>query len=545
MIRASRPIFVVLPHVICPFLPSLGRGETRLSCKELGTISMYENLDPRAALAAVREALTKAMPAGDLQKAWTQSSSATTGLTMYSLEAPAKLLYPVITPLRNTIPRVSGGMGIQANWKAITAINTTDVSIGVSEGNRGQVQSTTVTDYNAAFKTLGIEDYVTFEADLAAQGFDDVKARAVQGNLRALMIGEEKVILGGLGTFGLGTTPTPSLTTSTTGGSLGAGVTVYVRCVALTLEGYMYATANAGVRAQVTRTNADGSTDAFGGGSAQASAVASITTGAGSTNSVSASVTPVRGAVAYAWYWSTTDNTVTTARFHSVTTINSVVIKNAPTGTESLLPAALSTTDYSQNNLVHDGFIAMVGKTGSGALWHTLPTGTPGIGTTLTSDGAGGIVEVDYVLQWFWDNLRMSPTEIYVNSQEMNTLRKRALDGKTTAAQRFVFQTAQGSIVASGAIRAYINQYALDGAVEIPIRLHPNVPPGMMVFISHSIPYSLSGVTDVNRILTRRDYYQIEWPMRSRKYEYGVYTDQVLQCYFIPGQAVLANIAPG
>lgn len=509
---------------------------------------MYEQFDAAAAAAAVREALSKAMPLGaDLQKAWTQSGTATTGLTMYSLEAPAKLLYPVITPLRNKIPRVGGGQGIQANWKAITAINTGNVSIGVSEGNRGQVQSTTVVDYNAAFKSMGIEDYVTFEADLAAQGFDDAKARAVQGNLRSLMIGEERVILGGLGTFGLGTTPTPSLSTAASGGTIAQATTVYVRCVALTLEGYMYAVGNAGVRAQVSRTTADGQTDNFGGGSAQASAVASQATAGsgGSVHSISASVAAVKGAVAYAWYWSTTDNTVGTARFHSVTTINSVLITAAPAGTENLLPADLASNDRSQNNLVHDGFIAMVGKSGSGALWYTLATGTPGTGTPLTSDGAGGIVEVDYVLQWLWDNLKMSPTEMHVSSQEMGAFRKKALDGKSTAAQRFVFQQQQGGIVAAGAIRAYINQYAMEGSVEVPIKLHPNVPPGMVVFISHEIPYSLSGVTDVNRVLTRRDYYQIEWPMRSRKYEYGVYTDQVLQCYFIPGQAILANVAKG
>src|SRR5213076_229072 len=55
---------------------------------------------------------------------FTQSGSATTGLTFYDLEAGAKFLYPVLTPLRNEIPRVSGKGGIQANWKAVTGINT-------------------------------------------------------------------------------------------------------------------------------------------------------------------------------------------------------------------------------------------------------------------------------------------------------------------------------------------------------------------------------------------------------------------------------------
>ena len=39
------------------------------------------------------------------------------------------------------------------------------------------------------------------------------------------------------------------------------------------------------------------------------------------------------------------------------------------------------------------------------------------------------------------------------------------------------------------------------------------------------------------QIRTRQDYYQIEWPLRTRKYEYGVYADEVLQHYFPPSMA--------
>src|SRR4051812_30106537 len=105
----------------------------------------------------------------DLAKAWTQSATATTGLTAYDLEAPAKTLYPVITPLRNNLPRVSGHGGIQANWRAVTAINTTNQTAGVSEGNRGGIIATDVKEYLAAYKGIGLEDYVTYESQYAGQ----------------------------------------------------------------------------------------------------------------------------------------------------------------------------------------------------------------------------------------------------------------------------------------------------------------------------------------------------------------------------------------
>jgi hypothetical protein len=49
----------------------------------------------------------------------------------------------------------------------------------------------------------------------------------------------------------------------------------------------------------------------------------------------------------------------------------------------------------------------------------------------------------------------------------------------------------------------------------------------------------------VLQVRARQDYYQIEWPLRARRYESGVYADEVLQCYFPPAFAVIQNIANG
>jgi len=174
-----------------------------------------------------------------LEKAtFSQSASATSGLTYYDLETGAKLLYPVLTPLRNSIPRVSGRGGIQAAWRAITAINSSSLRVGVSGGNRGGVAAMTTKDYVAAYKGIGIETSVDFEAQYASQNFDDIRALAAQTGLEALMIGEEALILGGNSSLALGVTATPTLAASNAGGSLATG-TLSVICVALTLDGLM------------------------------------------------------------------------------------------------------------------------------------------------------------------------------------------------------------------------------------------------------------------------------------------------------------------
>jgi hypothetical protein len=494
-------------------------------------------------LQLVRQAMLSNSGAGGdpLAKAFLQPTSATTGLQVYDLEAPAKLLYPVLTPLRNKIPRVGGGRGIQANWRAITAINPGHVSAGLGQGNRGGVIDQTVKEYFAAFRGIGLDNFVTFEADMSAEGFQDLKATAVQSLLRSLMIEEERIILGGNGITGLGTTPTPSLTAIGSGGAIATATAVQVGCVALTLEGWRNSTVALGIPGILTRTNADGSTDTYGGGAAAPSAVASVTTAAGSS-SISGHVAPVVGAFAYAWYMG-----VAGVQFlFAITTTNSFLYTSA-------LPSsgqAFSTIsgDNSVNGLVFDGFAAIAAKPGSGAYWAAMPNGVDGTGTPLTSDGAGGIVEIDAALEAFWNNYKLAPTEMWVSSQEQNFFRRKVLTAPAGGAQpmmRFTVTTGQGTVRGGSSVRGYLNPFGMGQAEEIPIRLHPDLPPGNIMFLTDSLPYALNDVANVYQMKMRKEYYQIEWPLRTRKYEYGCYADEVLQHYFPPSLGFITNIARG
>ena len=244
-------------------------------------------------------------------------------------------------------------------------------------------------------------------------------------------------------------------------------------------------------------------------------------------------------AVAYAWYWGLSGAELLGA----ITTINSVVIAAAATGTQNA--SALTAADNSANTLVFNGILSQVNEAGSNSYVATMATGTAGTGTPLTSDAAGGIVEIDAALKSFWDNFRLSPTDIYVSSQEMTNITKKILAANSTAAQRFVFNSDQGMLAGGTMVRSYLNKYAMDGAIEIPVRLHPNMPSGTIMFYCDRLPYPLSNVSNVLQIRARRDYYQIEWPLRSRKYEYGIYADEVLQNYFTPAFGVITNIANG
>lgn len=474
------------------------------------------------------------MPDALAKSTFSQSGSATSGLTFYDLELGAKFLYPVLTPLRNEIPRVSGKGGIQANWRAVTGINTTGVRIGVSGGNRGAVMAVSTQDYTAAYKGIGIESNVDFEAQYAGQGFDDIRAIAARSGLEALMLGEEILLLGGNGSLSLGTTPTPTLGALTTGGAITDG-TLRVAVIALTLEGFINSSLVGGIPGTIVRTNADGSSDTFGGGSAQKSAEATIVLAGGTAvQAATAVVAAVPGAVGYAWYWSKVG--AGTSQLGAITTVNRLTI-TSNTGGGTQLYSAMPSTDNSTNNLVFDGLITQVFKANSNAYQQNLN------GAPLTGDGGGGVVEIDTALQSFWDNYRLSPDTIWVNSQEaLQISRLLASGGGSSSNFRVNVDVRDGMIAGGIMVKEYLNRFSMAGGQVIPIRIHPNMPAGMILFTTKTLPYPLSNVTNVVQVRTRQDYYQIEWPLRTRKYEYGVYADEVLQHYFPPSMGVIYNI---
>ncbi len=491
-------------------------------------------------LQEIERAHANPLPGDPLAKStFSESTSPTSGLTYYDLETGAKFVYPLLTPLRNEIPRVSGKGGIQANWRAVTGINTTGLRIGVSGGNRGGVQAVSTQDYSAAYKGIGIETSVDFEAQYAGMGFDDVKAIGAKVGLEACMLGEELLILGGDTSVALGQTPTPSLAPSTTGGTLTSTTPYSIICVALTLDALVNGSVSGGIQGAITRVNADGSSDTFGGGAAQQSANATASISSGSTGSIAATVAPVVGALGYAWFWGAAGSEVLGA----ITTINSLVITAPATGTQTA--ASLGISDNSFNALVFDGLLYQAFKSGSNAYVAYLPSGTAGTGSTLTGDGAGGIVEVDAALKNRWDNYRLSPDTMWVSSQVAQNLSAKILAGGVNAAQRFVFDADQGALGGGVMVRTYLNKFSMAGPKTVDIRVHPNMPAGTILLTSRTLPYPLSNVGNVMQIRTRQDYYQIEWPPRARRYESGVYADEVLQHYFPPSMAVISNIAAG
>ena len=510
----------------------------------------------------------------DLNKADTISNA--TNLLWYDLRPVVQMLYPFkeLIPLISRLPRVSADGGNAYHWKRITAVNVNNVSVGVSEGNRGGRIAIQEQDQQATYKTLGLESSATFEARLGGKNLiPQILGISVQSTLRSTMIGEEQTLVLGNASTPLGITPTPTLAAGGSTGSWGGTVTVYVICVALSGLGqlgttpYNASTGTGGVPGQVIKVNADGSTDVFGGGSAQPSAEASVGS-VGATQVVTATVTPVTGAVAYAWYVGTTSGAETLV---GVTAGNQAVFTKTGAGTAqpvTNLKVGGAYQDNSTNNLLPDGVLSQIYGSVFGVGYTTTMYTNPNLppvvdsGDTLAFSQGGSLVytkksantgltisgtnieEFDVILQAAYDQYKVGFNRILMSSTDVAASMGNFFGQGAAAGFRILFDAdaKTGKIVAGRRITSYLNKYFNN---TLDIELHPFVPPGTILFWSDRAPYELSGVTNILEAHVRQDYYQIEWPLQTRKYEYGVYVDEVFSCYFTPGFAVIRNLNTG
>ncbi|MBV9553855.1 MAG: hypothetical protein JO032_13820 [Alphaproteobacteria bacterium] len=466
-----------------------------------------------------------------------------TGLVAFDLQAPAKNLFPFVTPLRNAIPRVGGGTGTATNWRQVTALigSGFDAMGWVPEGQRSGQMSYATASKSAGFVTIGEEDAATYEAINAGRDFEDIQARMTFRLLQKMMLKEEMAILGGNASLPLGTPATPVLSASGSGASLPAA-TYSVIVVALTLEGYQNSNLAAGVATTKSVTGADGKSFTLSGGSSNKSSNATQAVTLGQT--LFAGVSPTQGAVAYAWYVGAAG----AETLQAISTINSAAFA-APLATGMQAATAITADNSANPNLAYDGLLTTAFKSASNAYLATMATGTAGTGTPLTSSGRGSVVEIDTMFQTMWNNYQLSPTVLYVNVQELKNITAKVLSNASGPLLHYDV-SGEGNpydLAAAGAVSFYFNPFALNGGLRIPIRIQPQVPPGTIIGWAENLPvqYQSNEVPNVAEVKTRQDYYQIDWPVVTRQRQVGVYAEEVLAVYAPFAMGVITNIANG
>jgi hypothetical protein len=473
----------------------------------------------------------------------TEGILTSTGIQGYDLSGVVALV-PVNVPARNNtsaFPRVIAGEGSQtAVWRALLNINSSQTDAAVGMDYAGSLVKISEQDVFAPYKPLAKAGRVTLDAVAVARNFADALAIAELQTLNQLFIAQDRSIINGQA-WSIGTPGKPTLSAATTGGSIKKSTKVEVACAARSGYNYYY------------------------GGSSPAGEGEHVETGAGTeTNAITASITPLKGAVAYDWFVGTEGGKL---YYYTTTTVASVTITKVPTKAESLpslqllsqvapeAEASKVTADKSYNANWYNGVIAStLGDYGSTAVV------TPGSGTSsgatyinakgakLTASGSS-ITLLDEVNDELWSNVQLSPTAYMVNSQQADEISKAILE--SNASVTFLPPTdadARTNLAGGGFIGRYINKAA--GGVPVSIEVHPHVPPGTLIARTDRVPFPGSNIGSVFEVRCQYDTMRFDYAANyasgiggGPRYDFEVRSMETLVNRAPVAQAVVSNIA--
>lgn len=482
-----------------------------------------------------------------ISKAQTTGILETTGIYSYDLSELVTLI-PVVTPWRDIVPRKASPDGNPyAVWRAILDLTSSqpDPSMGFDYAASEVVFLEQ--DFQARYKPTGFAGLVTQDAYDLAKGYGDPYAIATFNVLNQVLIADDRKLVGAQ-SFALARPAAPSLTQVGTGGTIGA-VQVYVGVAARTGSGYYYGSGN-------SRANS-----------------ANTTFGSGSTNSITATVGSVRGAVAYDWFQSADGSTW---YYYTTTTTNAVTmtkvinanqaLPSATTcpdmstswkGTPATVPTINTAADNgSANANDYDGLLASLSAdyNGSGQ-WVQPGTGTANPAINSSLDGAsltltgGTVTEIEANLFLpLWNQVKCSPTAIMVNAVQAQKIANLILGANSATTFLNTDSSGRVSVTAGGRVGEIVNAPA--GGVTVPIEVHTSLPPGTIVARTDRVPFPQANISSVFEYRALRDTAQFDYGISrvantaggGPRKEFEVRSVGSFLCRAPVAQAVLQNV---
>ncbi len=454
-----------------------------------------------AALAAQRQATA------DIVKDISLTSPLSTSFAAFDLEAPAKLLTPRPTPLRNKIARKKGvgtshrvkritgftgtGTGGQGQiWPGIT--ETTTNTFGSIAFERGPKISYTADDLVVPYFSYSLSDMVSFDANFSGQGYQDLRQLSSTSTLYATMLMEERMLLMSRGTAsGLsGALSAPTVTLSQR-----AAVTANGEAALTSTTYYVYCTSDAG---------------SFG--ESVSSTVQSLLVTAG--NVLVVTVNNVSGALATNVYVGTTTGNANAKYQGRFTSLSGVVHGGTVTTNDEIVYSTTSTrtaptVDSSAYATGYDGIIPQI-IFGGGVVNEAnsqFSTANPG-------------AEFQTVFQTLYDTVKADPDEILLNGSDRKQLSDAIKNGSTANYRLNLSQDQTGGYVGGAVISALNNE--ITGKL-VDLTVHPWLPQGVAPVLSYTLPIPDTEVSDVWAVVNVQDYMGIQWPVTQFAYEFSTY----------------------
>lgn len=504
------------------------RSEAENFAKSLSNPEVSKALSPEL-IDSVRNSLAEAQ----IGKEWTLGTGSNgnpigTGLVAFDLEAPAKLLAPRPTPLRNMIPRIRG-IGSAHRFKVIsgfTGTGTGGVGIffpGITEGGvnsqgtgyepggspfptylRGAGISYAGYDSSVTYKQFGVSDTVSWAAQFSGQGYEDIRQLSQTTLLYSSMLLEERMLLGARGTdavYSGAIAPTITLTgnassalPSGTAAITGGGTNLYVQVV------------GHGIWGTGAITNA-----------------ASVAIPSGGNVTVNVTNANSSGALSYDIYVGTGSSAPASSAMYLTATTNasSYTVSGAlvSSGTNASTAPGSDTSAYATG---YDGLLTYCTGSNAGYVNHvngTLSTANPGN-------------EFNIAFASLYDSVKADPDTILANGHDRkqlsDTLKVGATGSGTGNSYRITLEPDQNGYQVGALVTSIQNE--ITGKM-VDVIVHPWLPQGTMPIISWTLPLPDSQVSNVFAAVDVQPYMGIEWPITQFLYETSSYWYGSFICY--------------
>jgi len=478
----------------------------------LESMAANKSLAPDA-LAGLNNAISaQRLAMQDVQKDISLTSPLSTSFAAFDLEAPAKLLTPRPTPLRNRIPRKKG-VGTSHRIKRITGYTgtgtggqgqiwpgvseTTTTAFGSINFERGPKISYTADDIVLPYNSYSLSDSVSFDANFSGLGYQDLRQLSSTSTLYATMLMEERMMLMGRGTAtgysgALAAPATPTVAAVSASGSVTAlpNNTYYV-----------YVTSDAGI-----------SSSGFG-----ESVVTTVVSQATTSQALTITVAPVTGAIAYNVYVGTT------------TGVANAYFQGRTTGTVFTLGGSATSSTGNQGPLKTTGALASRASSDTSA----YATGYDGILPTLLGSSSGYInniagafsnsnpgTEFQTVFAGLYNSVKADPDAILINGSDRKQLSD-SIKGAANANYRLnITQDETSGAILGSVVGGIVNEVT---GKSVDLIVHPWLPQGVAPVISWTLPIPDTEVSDVWSNYLVQDYMGIQWPVTQFAYEFSTY----------------------
>jgi hypothetical protein len=481
-----------------------------------GDNSLFKDLSPEQTamvqeeLAALRGMVT------DLQKDITVASPG--NLHPYDLEAPAKILVPRFTPLRNQIAR-QRGQGTAREYRRILGYTNTQMggvadqtpffssetdagepSFGSLALRRGQKIAYAMDIHTANYMEMSLSDLVTWKAQFANLGFEDTRQLSQMALLWAHLLGEEKAILWGRGAVAQGysgpvSAPAGSVAASGAGGTIPA--------------------ATYGVK--ITANSSGGTSPAQ---TAPVVLSAGLVVTLGQNIVITLTSEPV-GALNYSVYVGPAGSE----------TLQGVFIPNDATGTKITLSslvaggAAFPAADSSSNANAYDGYLSVLSNSANAGYAVRMNQVYPGK-SIFTTGGANNIGDQPFqdAFASLYASVFADPEELWLAAPQRRQLTDFMRSASnTSAAYRITLDmNAENNMTVGGMVSGLVNESSPTARV-LDLRVHPYMPAGNAFINSRVLPIPDSNIGETAVITAVQDYMSVDWPQIQFTYDMSTY----------------------